>query len=511
VNTFTAPEIDYVAIAPILIVAIAALLSVLTETFLPRSVRRTVQIILTFISLIGAFVVLVINRDIRTITGGGAVAIDGPALVLMGTILVLSLLSAFLIAERSLDSLGDSFAPSAAALPGSVDEREYSARGYFQTEIWTLFLFAVLGMLAFVVANDLLIMFVALEVMSLPLYLMVGMARRRRLLSQEAALKYFVLGAFSSAFFIFGAGLVYGFAGSISLPEIHDALASTTEETLLIVIGMAMLLVGLLFKVGAVPFHQWTPDVYQGAPTPITAFMGATVKVAAFGAMMRLLYVAFSGIQWDWEIILWVVSILSMIVGSLIALTQSDIKRMLAYSAIAQSGFILVGVVAASPSGISAVMFYLIAYGLVTVGTLAVISMVRDSTGEATHLSKWAGLGKKSPMLGAVMAIFMLSLAGIPLTSGFVIKFSVFAAGIAEGDTWLVIAAVVASIIAAFFYVRVIVVMFFSPPNENTASVAVPSIFTTITVAATVTATVVLGIIPQPMIDLLTNAGIFIR
>ena len=387
-NTFTAPEIDYVAIAPILIVAIAALLSVLTETFLPRSVRRTVQIILTFISLVGALVVLVINRDIRTITGGGAVAIDGPALVLMGTILVLSLLSAFLVAERYLDSLGDSFAPSAAALPGSVDEREYSARGYFQTEIWTLFLFAVLGMLAFVVANDLLIMFVALEVMSLPLYLMVGMARRRRLLSQEAALKYFVLGAFSSAFFIFGAGLVYGFAGSISLPRIHDALASTTGETLLIVIGMAMLLVGLLFKVGAVPFHQWTPDVYQGAPTPITAFMGATVKVAAFGAMMRLLYVAFSGIQWDWEIILWVVSILSMIIGSLIALTQSDIKRMLAYSAIAQSGFILVGVVAASPSGISAVMFYLIAYGLVTVGTLAVISMVRDSTGEATHLSQ---------------------------------------------------------------------------------------------------------------------------
>jgi NADH-quinone oxidoreductase subunit N len=360
VNTFTAPEIDYVAIAPILIVAIAALLSVLTETFVPRSVRRTVQIMLTLISLIGALVVLVINRDIRTITGGGAVAIDGPALVLMGTILVLSLLSAFLIAERSLDSLGDSFAPSAAALPGSVDEREYSARGYFQTEIWTLFLFAVLGMLAFVVANDLLIMFVALEVMSLPLYLMVGMARRRRLLSQEAALKYFVLGAFSSAFFIFGAGLVYGFAGSISLPKIHDALASTTGETLLIVIGMAMLLVGLLFKVGAVPFHQWTPDVYQGAPTPITAFMGATVKVAAFGAMMRLLYVAFSGIQWDWEIILWVVSILSMIVGSLIALTQSDIKRMLACSTMGQMGFMIVQ---CSIGLYTAAIFHLIAHG----------------------------------------------------------------------------------------------------------------------------------------------------
>lgn len=510
-NTFAAPEIDYVAISPILIVGIAALLSVLAETFLPRFLRRQIQLMLTFFSLIGAFIVLVINHNLRTITVGGAVAIDGPGVVLMGTILLLSLLSAFLIAERSLDSLGDAFAPSASALPGSVDEREFSARGYFQTEVWTLFLFAVFGMLVFVVANDLLFMFVALEVMSLPLYLMVGMARRRRLLSQEASLKYFVLGAFSSAFFIFGAGLVYGFAGSISLPVIHDSLASTTSETLLIVIGMAMLLVGLFFKVGAVPFHQWTPDVYQGAPTPITAFMGATVKVAAFGAMMRLLYVAFSGIQWDWEVILWTVAILSMLVGSLIALTQSDVKRMLAYSAVAQSGFILVGVVAASPAGIAAVMFYLIAYGVVTVGTLAVISMVRDSSGEATHLSKWAGLGKKSPVLGAVMAIFMLSLAGIPLTSGFVIKFGVFAAAIAEGDAWLVIAAIIASIIAAFFYVRVIVVMFFSAPNENTASVAIPSILTTITVAATATATLVLGIIPQPLLDLLSNAGIFIR
>jgi NADH-quinone oxidoreductase subunit N len=239
--------------------------------------------------------------------------------------------------------------------------------------------------------------------------------------------------------------------------------------------------------------------------------MGAAVKVAAFGALMRLLYVGFSGMQWDWELIIWGVAILSMLVGSLIAITQSDIKRMLAYSAVAQSGFILVGVATVTPAGIAAVLFYLIAYGFVSIGAFAVIAMVRDSSGEATHLSKWAGLGKKSPMVATVFSIFMLSLAGIPLTSGFVIKFSVFAAAIEAGATWLVIIAVMASVVAAFFYIRVIVIMFFSEPTENTATVAIPSAFTTVALAAGATVTLVLGIIPQPVIEMVSNAGIFIR
>jgi len=511
VNTFNAPEIDYFAIAPILIVFIAGLVSVLIEAFVPRGARRFLQIVVTFGALIAAFVWVVSIRDTRVITGGGAVAVDGPALVLQGTILILAILGAMLISERSLDSLGDAFAPRASTLPGSVDEREFANRGFTQTEIWSLYLFAVTGMLAFVVANDLLLMFIALEIMSLPLYLMVGMSRRRRLLSQEASLKYFVLGAFASAFFIFGAALVYGFSGTVSLPGIADSIAVNTGETGLILIGLAMILIGLFFKIGAVPFHQWTPDVYQGAPTPITGFMGAAVKVAAFGALMRLLYVGFSGMQWDWELIIWGVAILSMLVGSLIAITQSDIKRMLAYSAVAQSGFILVGVATVTPAGIAAVLFYLIAYGFVSIGAFAVIAMVRDSSGEATHLSKWAGLGKKSPMVATVFSIFMLSLAGIPLTSGFVIKFSVFAAAIEAGATWLVIIAVMASVVAAFFYIRVIVIMFFSEPTENTATVAIPSAFTTVALAAGATVTVVLGVIPQPIIEMVSNAGIFIR
>ena len=510
-NTFSPPDLDYSALAPILIIFGAALVSVLIEAFVPRGARRFMQMLVTFGALIAAFVWVITIRDTRVITGAGAIAVDGPALVMQGTILALAILGAMLVSERSLDSLGDAFAPRASALPGSVDEREFANRGFTQTEIWSLYLFAVTGMLLFVVSNDLLIMFIALEIMSLPLYLMVGMARRRRLLSQEAALKYFVLGAFASAFFIFGAALVYGFSATISLPGISESISNNTGQSGLILIGLALILIGMFFKVGAVPFHQWTPDVYQGAPTPITAFMGAAVKVAAFGALMRLLYVGFSGLQWDWEIILWIVSILSMVVGSLIAITQSDIKRMLAYSAVAQTGFILVGVVSASPAGIASVLFYLIAYGFVTIGAFAIVSMVRDASGEATHLSKWAGLGRKSPMVATVFSIFMLSLAGIPLTSGFAIKFSVFAAAIAAGATWLVIAAVVASIVAAFFYVRVIVIMFFSAPTDNTASVAIPSAFTTVAVAAGATLTILLGVIPQPVIDLVTNAGIFIR
>ncbi len=461
--------------------------------------------------MLAALVVVVDLRGTRLVTGEGAIAIDGPALVLQGTLLVIALLSALLMAERSIDPLGDAFAPRASALPGSEDEQEFTKRGYLQTEIWPFFLFALTGMLVFPAANDLLLMFVALEVMSLPLYLLAGMARRRRLLSQEAALKYFLLGAFSSAFFLYGMAMLYGYSGSVSLVAIADTLSAKPSEGSLVAIGMALLLVGLLFKVAAVPFHQWTPDVYQGAPTPVTGFMAATVKIAAFGALLRVLYVSLGGMRWDWEPMLWIIAALTMLVGSIVAITQTDIKRMLAYSSIAQAGFILVGVVAVSREGLASSIFYLIAYAFTTIGAFAVISMVRDSSGEATHLSKWAGLGKKSPLVAAVFSLFMLALAGIPLTSGFIGKFGVFTAAIDSGATWLVIIGVIASVIAAFFYVRVIVLMYFSDPTPETASVVVPSAFTTIALAAGATVTIVLGIVPQPVLELVNQADVFIR
>ena len=510
-TVFTMPVINYYAIAPILILFGAAVVSVLVEAFVPRRGRRPTQLVLVFGSIIAALIVVIDLRGTRLVTGEGAIAIDGPTLVMQGTLLVIGLLGALLFAERSIDPLGDAFAPRASALPGSEDEQQFTRLGYLQTEVWPFLLFALTGMLVFPAANDLLLMFVALEVMSLPLYLLAGMARRRRLLSQEAALKYFLLGAFSSAFFLYGAALLYGYSGSVSLVAIADTLSAKPSEGALVAVGMALIVVGLLFKVAAVPFHQWTPDVYQGSPTAVTAFMGATVKIAAFGALLRVMYVGFGGMRWDWEPMMWIIAALTMIIGSIIAITQTDIKRMLAYSSIAQAGFILMGVIAASPEGLASSLFYLVAYAFTTIGSFAIVSMVRDASGEATHLSKWAGLGKKSPVVAAVFSLFLLSLAGIPLTSGFIAKFGVFSAAIGSGATWLVIVGVVASIIAAFFYVRVIVLMYFSDPTPDTASVVVPSAFTTIAITVSAVMTIALGIFPQWLLDIIDQAGIFIR
>ena len=508
-DVLIAPDIDYLAVAPMIIVGVTAVVGVLVEAFAPRRPRRGIQLVLTFGALIAAFVVLISQAGTRVITG--SLAIDGPSLVLQGLILLIAIVSAMLMAERRVDPAGDAFSPRASALPGSEEERVLSTRGFMQTEVWPLMLFAVVGMMLFTAANDLLVMFIALEIMSLPLYLLAGMSRRRRLLSQEAALKYFILGAFSSAFFIFGAAMLYGFSGTISLPGIADALSANPGQTPLIFIGFGLVVIGLLFKVGAVPFHQWVPDVYQGSPSAVTAFMAAAVKVAAFGALLRFLYVASGGARWDWQPALWIIAIATMLVGSILAITQTDIKRMLAYSSIAQAGFILVGVIAVNPEGVAAVMFYLAAYGFATLGAFAVISLVRQDGGEATHLSNWAGLGKRSPVLALSMSLFMLSFAGIPLTSGFIGKFTVFEAAILADAVPLVIVGVIASIIAAFFYVRVIVLMFFTEPAEVGPTVVLPSVFTTLVLAISVAVTVILGVFPQPVLDLVEQANVFLR
>ena len=226
-----------------------------------------------------------------------------------------------------------------------------------------------------------------------------------------------------------------------------------------------MVSAGLLFKVAAVPFHMWTPDVYQGSPTPVTAFMAAAVKVAGFGALLRVMYVALGGASWDWEPVMWVVAILTMLVGVILAVTSSDIKRMLAYSSVGHAGFLLLGVIAFSTEGLAATMFYLLAYGLTTIGCFAIVMLVRGPAGEAGHLSSWAGLGRTSPLIAGVFAFLLLALAGIPLTSGFTAKFGIFSAAIASGAVWPVIFAVIASAISAFFYLKVIVLMYFAKPG----------------------------------------------
>ncbi|HLN76958.1 MAG TPA: NADH-quinone oxidoreductase subunit NuoN [Nocardioidaceae bacterium] len=529
---FQAPSIEYSLLSPLLVIATVAIIGVLVEAFAPRQLRYLVQSVLAVAGVVVALVLTVlVGMNLDVLRGGaargkvaaaGAVAVDGPTVFLWGTLLVLGLISVLLFAERRLEGGVLSFAGQAAALPGTEAEREASTRGLEHTEVFPLMLFALFGMMLFPASNDLLTMFVALEVLSLPLYLLAGLARRRRLLSQEAALKYFMLGAFSSGFFIYGIALVYGYAGSMEFAAINEAISGTPGGTVLLLGGIGLMAVGLLFKVGAAPFHAWTPDVYQGSPTAVTAFMAACTKIAAFGAMLRLFYVAFGGARWDWTPMIWVIAILTMVVGTVIALTQTDVKRMLAYSAIAHTGFILTGLVGVQQRGslsvpgggitsVQAVLFYLVAYGFMTVAAFAVVTVVRDPGGEATALSRWAGLGKESPVVAGVFAFLLLGMAGIPLTSGFTGKWAVFASALASGAWPLVVVAVLMSAVAAFFYVRVIVLMYFSEPIGEGPVVTMPSALTTIVIAVGFLATLLLGVVPGPVLDLAASAGEFIR
>ncbi len=439
------------------------------------------------------------------------VGVDRPTLFIQGTIIVLAFVSVLLIAESSHEI--SSFTPQAAAVPGSAEERESLLAGLTHTEVYPLTLFAVGGMLLFPAANDLLTMFIALEVLSLPLYLLCGLARRRRLLSQEAAMKYFLLGAFSSAIFLFGVAMLYGYAGSVRLSAIATAAQTTSQSSTLLYAGLALLGVGLLFKIGAVPFQSWKPDVYQGSPTPVTALMASCTLVAAFGALLRVFYVAFGQLTWDWRPAMWAVAILTMLVGSIIAITQTDMKRLLAYSSIAQAGYILTGVIAANTAGLSGSLFYLAAYGFATIGGFAIVTLVRDRGGEAAHMSSWAGLGQRSPLVAGTFALFLIAYAGIPLTSGFTGKFAVFRAAVQGGALPLVIVGVISSAILAFPYVRVIVLMFFSEPKAEGPVVVRPSAYTAAAVAIGAAVTVVLGMIPQPLLSLANHAAsqLFVR
>ncbi len=533
-GAFDKPHIEYGDLSPMLIVFGVACAGVLVEAFLPRERRYLVQVGLTTAGLVAALVATcLVAADQPSLGAGvargliaaeGTIVVDGPTVFFWGLILVFAIGGVLLFAERRLEGGLSAFAGQAAALPGSEAERQASSKGLDHTEVYPLLLFAVGGMMLFPAANDLLTMFVALEVLSLPLYLLCGLARRRRLLSQEAAMKYFLLGAFSSGFFLYGVALVYGFAGSMQLSEINEAVRNDTDNSALLLIGLGMLAVGLLFKVGAAPFQAWTPDVYQGAPTAVTAFMAACTKVAAFGAMLRLLYVAFGSDRWTWQPMLWVVAVLTMVVGAVLAVVQTDVKRMLAYSSVAHTGFLLTGVLgvqsasemtAGQVTSLQAVLFYLTTYGFAMIGAFAVVTLVRDSGGEATQFSRWAGLGRRSPLLGALFAFFLLSMAGIPLTAGFIGKWAVFTVALAAGAWPVVIAAVLCSIVAVFFYVRVIVLMFFvdgdGTAGGEVAAVTKPSLLTTGTIGVGVLATLVLGIVPGPVLTLAAHAGEFVR
>ncbi|GAB3014152.1 NADH-quinone oxidoreductase subunit NuoN [Mycobacterium bourgelatii] len=521
-----APHVEYFELSPMLIIFAVAVVGVLVEAFVPRRFRYIAQVTTSLAGLVAAFVAVVaVAKSIPASSSGlravvGSIAVDRPTLFLQGTLLLVAVLAIIFMAERQAPAVAtktpaavgsarglDSFTPQASAVPGSDAEREAERAGNAQTELFPLTLLSVGGMMVFPASNDLLTMFVALEVLSLPLYLMCGLARHRRLLSQESAMKYFLLGAFSSAFFLYGVALLYGATGALTLTGIRDTLAAQSDSSMALV-GVGLLSVGLLFKVGAVPFHSWIPDVYQGAPTPVTGFMAAATKVAAFGALLRVVYVALPPLHDQWRPVLWAIAILTMTVGTITAVNQTDVKRMLAYSSVAHVGFILTGVIADNQSGLAGTLFYLVAYSFSTVGAFAIVGLVRDAKGvEDATLSHWAGLGQRSPIVGVMLSMFLLAFAGIPLTSGFVSKFAAFKAAAEGGAVPLVILGVISSAVAAYFYVRVIVSMFFTEPTDDTPQVVAPGVLAKAAIAVCALVTVILGILPQSVLDLANNAA----
>ncbi len=393
-------------------------------------------------------------------------------------------------------------------------------------EYYPLITFSTAGAMMLVSASDVLMLFLGLETMSLGVYAMTGF-RRGSPRSAEAAMKYFLLGSFAAALLLFGSALLYVLTGHTDYAGIasvlHDAAAQTaadataaaqqTTRARVGIFAMLLVLVSMAFKVGAVPFHMWTPDVYQGAPTPVTGFMAAGTKAAAFGAILRFVYVGVDRAAWDWRPALVVVAALTMIVGAVLSVTQTDMKRLLAYSSIAHAGFILVGVLSMERAGVSGVLFYLAAYGLTTIAAFAIVGLVREGGSEATHLSQWTGLGKRHPWTAGVFAFLLLAFAGIPLTSGFTAKFAVFKPALESGTAGavLVVLGLLCSAITVFVYVRIIVLMYFTDSPGDSVAVVQPSVFTTVTVATGTLFTLVLGVAPASVLVLAERASQFIR
>ncbi|MGA4669414.1 NADH-quinone oxidoreductase subunit NuoN [Propionibacteriaceae bacterium Y1923] len=518
-------QLNYGALAPLIILFAAAAVGVLIEGVIKQGLRDEAQMIVAALGLLGALAMTIQNwrNEVFGVRALGSVTTDGPTYFIWALLLVVTILAMLLMSERRLNKGTTNFTPMASSVPGSANEAKAFEVKHEHTEVYPLVLFSTFGMMLFASANDFITMFVALEVFSLPLYLLSGMARRRRLLSQEAALKYFLLGSLTSAIFLYGTALLYGFSGSLRLSDLATAIQNNPDSSpALLYGGTVLVLVGLLFKIGAVPFHAWTPDVYMGAPTQITAYMAVATKAAAVVAMLRVLFVGLGAIRWDWQPVVAALAVLTMLVGSVVALSQSDIKRLLAYSSIAHAGFLLVAIAGAvtpethpnaSVGSVASILFYLTAYGLATLGAFAIVMMVRKAGGEANNLAAWTGLGRKHPFIAALMTLFMLSFAGIPLTGGFIGKLQVFLAGWAGGYAWLVLVAVLMSLVAAFFYLRVVVVMFFREPGVEAEGVTVdsPSWMTWTVIIVCALGTLALGLWSEPLAELAISAAEFLR
>jgi len=493
------PRVDWRAIAPELALASAGVVLLMVVAFWPGA-RRGLLAGLTLAGLAVAAGLTAWNWDLARVAFDGAVSLDGITRYARLVLLAVGALATLMAAPDGGSDPGEEAPP----------------------EVFPLLLFALTGMVLLAAASDLLVVFIALEILSLSLYVMAGATRR--MAAQEAAMKYFLLGAFSSAFLLYGIALCYGATGTTNLLGIARASVDPTGDGTLLLAGIGLLAVGFLFKVAAVPFHMWTPDVYQGAPTPVTAFMAAGTKAAGFAVFLRVFAGALGGMVVSWRPVVATAAVLTMLVGAALAVVQSDLKRMLAYSSISHAGYLLVGLAAAAtvPAGISASMFYLLAYAFMVMGAFMVVQYASRlgppdpeapegsgeprggapvNAGERSNLDDYRGFARRHPWAGALLALFMLALTGIPPLSGFWAKYYVFLAGIEAGLTWLVVVAVISSVISAFFYLRVLVVAYLQEPAAETEPAAgrAPALGLALGLAGVLT--VAIGLAPEVLVS----------
>ncbi|MXV77433.1 NADH-quinone oxidoreductase subunit N [Candidatus Poribacteria bacterium] len=468
------PEIDWSLIMPSLVIVSTMLIVLIFDLFDAISKR-----VLGLITIVGTAIALVVS--VQLLQAGtnetqfnNMFRIDGYSLFFN----IIFLISTILVVLISLSYLGR-------------DDRK-------QGPYYLLILLATLGMMLMAAGNELIIVFLGLELMSLSLYVLAGYFRDNPA-SSEAGMKYLLLGAFASAFFLYGIALIYGATGTTSIPGIAENLTAESKSPLLFA-GVFLLIVGFGFKVAIVPFHQWAPDVYEGAPTTIAAFISAGPKAAGFAAFLRIFMEALPAITPEWNIVLVVLAMLTMTVGNVIAIAQTNIKRMLAYSSIAHAGYVLIGLAAANKAGTSSAIMYLLIYCVMNIGAFGAVILAKTADGESLTISDYAGLGFKKPLLGMLMSLMLLSLAGFPPTAGFVGKFYIFKSAVEAGHYWLVIVGAINTAIAAFYYLRVVVTMYMREPEDELEFNPYPATLVIGLVLAAI-GVLLLGILPSLIVD----------
>jgi NADH-quinone oxidoreductase subunit N len=462
------------AIVPLLCVVAAALAAMVAEAFRTEGERMPIAP-LGIIGLLGAGASAYLLWNHRAESFGVVVA-DNYALFIIWTLIVIGILS--------------------VALSVPVVEREGLPSG----EYYALMLFSISGMMLMAMATDLLVIFLALEVLSIAVYVLTGI-RRDSPVATEAAFKYFLLGAFASAFFLYGIAFTYGLTGSTRLDRVAALFGSaSTAPNGIHLIATGLLLVGFAFKVSAVPFHMWTPDAYEGAPPSVTGFMSTGVKAAAFAAFARVFLTALEPLHPDWSLVLWVIAAATMIIGTVVGVAQTSVKRMLAYSSIAHGGYLIVALVAANDVAKSAILFYLLTYAVTNLGAFGIIGLLETTDRPRDQVSDYAGLWNERPGLAALMTIFLLSLGGFPPFGGFIAKWFVFAAAMQAGYSWLAIIGVLTSVISVYFYLRVVVMMYMTPASGSITVPAVPRLAGAALVASAVIV-FYLGILPTQVMN----------